>query len=101
MLMSDFQTDALTADCVSKASELDQLKAELEKCDKERRDVTEHLAMLSADKNTADADLVTSRSETAELKKELEVYIFIFLLCNSDAVKTNYLLSLVLITILF
>jgi len=69
------QIDQLTEDCVEKASELERLKDQLEKCDNERLDLSEQLGILTADKNIADADLKMSRSEATRQKKELEVLI--------------------------
>jgi len=74
----DLQIDQLTTACAEKASELDRLKEELERCDNTRLDLSEQLAILSADKNVADADLKTTRAESSRHKKELEAFMFFF-----------------------
>ena len=73
-VMSDLQVDKLTKDCAEKASELERLKDELEKCENERLDLSEQLGVLSADKNIVDSDLKMSRKEATQHKKELEVF---------------------------
>lgn len=75
MMLSDLQIDQLTKHCAEKASELERLKEELETCDNHRLDLSEQLGIITADKNIADTDLKTSRTEAARQKKELEVLV--------------------------
>jgi len=75
MAMLDWQIEQLTTDCAEKATELDCLKEELENCENQRQDLSEQLGILTADKNVADTDLKVSRTEAAQRKKELEVFI--------------------------
>ena len=72
-LSVDSQVDQLSKDWVEKVAELDRVKEELEKCDNERLELSEQLAILSADKNVVDAELKTSHAEATRHKKEVEV----------------------------
>ena len=89
-MLSDLQVDQLSKDCAEKGSEIERLKEELEKCNNERLDLSEQLGILAADKNIADSDLKTSRTEAARHKKELEVFIFFSLLFGPGRVPKCY-----------
>jgi len=64
-------------DCAERATELDRVKDELEKCDTQRLDLTEQLTILTVDKNIADADLKASSKQAALHKQELEVLVLV------------------------